>query len=484
MTDEEFNAIDWANISTEEFNKKVLLCTFPQRRTANGLRPRGPGITINKPVIDLSLPISGEDKFLFSQNIFDMIGFKYEEYDPVYFFKYFYQEADASAKWDEIALAYRMLFDKKASTRPDWKFSIEVKPALRYARSSSSGSGDTFLFPATSGADTWREALIKLMALGFIGTKNQSGDELHASLNTAMLEANFVEDASASGPEGQTGVKIFWRCDSRDRYDYIDRNLAICAVDSDDSARKYHLKERWHPLSDEKVNRHMWLRKSNKDNDYYTIVSVGLDFKTCVAFPLLDEPKAYSFPKVDSTIKPLNQWSDSELRANEKYISQVKLFAGGQVRDKFRLVTKTYGYMIAINRGFVINTQEWGGLGGAAKFPERGIRGMPRDAVVAYIPVLRVHLGGEKDAGFTAYLDPGDPPRLLLSDKEIENRFGQAGERVKAEYDSVVTKLRNGLRSAWAAGGSGEPKVKDVVNSITRRVVLASDIEKNKDYLT
>jgi hypothetical protein len=491
MEEADFNAINWATISDEEFRKYEPTLSPSQGRTARSKRPKvASNIVINRRVFDPRQGIQPDQDYFFQSNIFDILGAKYELHDPIGFFKYFFAEAAKSNNKVVFAQVFNELFDvtdQKPVTEPRWPFGLVLKPALRYQKSSNSGGGDTYVFPTNAGADAWREALIKLMALGFTGTKNNTADQLHASLNNAMLEANFVEDASAAGPDGQTGVKIFWRCDSRDKYQYIDQNLAISAVDSEDSSRKFHLKERWNPFFDTTINRHLWLRKSSGDNDYYTIVSVGLDFKTCAAFPTLDEKKCYSFPILkDSEIKPLDQWTAEELLTNEHYIAQVRMVSKGVAQEKFRLVTKAYGYMVAINRGMVINTQEWGGQGLAAteKFPERGIRGMPRDAVVGYIPLLRVHLGGSRSAGFTAYLAPGDNARLLLSNSEIDHRFGRAADKVRSEFDKVVDQLRAGLRTAWAKGGSAEPSVSDTVVSITRRMVLRSDIEKNKGYLT
>jgi hypothetical protein len=410
-----------------------------------------------------------------SSDAFDQIRVNYEYNSPIFYYKYFMSEAMVGAIAAPIMEAFNYLFelvDAPAAPVAGGPESIDgkvyqVKPAMmptpgRTERKGDHLYGHDYTFPGGAASATdWRKALTLLLKRGFNCVKANANDNVSRALQSAMLEAQYVEyiSADANGGQADPGVKIFWRCDSRPKERFIDINAAVARVDTIDAANDCNLTESWHPYSEADVKSMLWLRKNNKDNDYYTIVSVGLDFRTCTAFPTLDENKAYSFPAGGDSysIKPLDTWTLPQLQMQKNYLVMASTNNHYGTYNRVRVATKVYGYMAAFNRGVVINTQEWGGAGGV-KFPERAIRGFPQEAVVAYLPMLRVHHGPGRRDGFTLFPAAGDEPRLLLTQAELQHRFGNAAAAlIVQEFNKAVAAIRGKLRSAWASDGYADP---------------------------
>lgn len=413
---------------------------------------------------------------------FDAIGARYEFNSPVFYYKYFMSEAMVGAITAPIMQAFNLLFELTPAPAPPIPGGPEpvegqifrVKPAMvptpgRTERKGEHVYGHDYTFPGgAASADAWRQALQLLLSKGFYCVKANAGDNISRSLQSAMLEAQYVEYIAADANGGaDPGVKIFWRCDTRSKERFIDINAAVARVDTNDAAVDCNLTETWHPYSQAEVKSMLWLRKNNKDNDYYTIVSVGLDFRTCTAFPTLDENKAFSFPQgADGySIQPLKAWTLAQLQMQKNYLSLASANTGFGTYNRVRVTTKVYGYMAAFNRGVVINTQEWGG---GVKFPERAIRGFPQDAVVGYLPMLRVHHGPSRRDGFTLFPAPGDDPRLLITQPELQHRFGNAAAAlIVQEFNNAAAAIRGKLRSAWAPNGHADPADGSIgINSI------------------
>jgi len=414
---------------------------------------------------------TAEDRALFYPNIVDVMGQNYARNDPEYYFKYFLTEALASANWTAIAAVFNLLFDKlPAGAR------IQLKPALRYAKAVT-GRSSTYTFTGGgAAAQTWQDALINLMVLGFHAQPVGGSGPLHSSLASAMLEGRFVEAIAVDVQKsylGNPNLRVFWRCDSRDKANFLDTHTTEAAVDLDDRAAELNLSQPWNPFSAQKVKNALWLRKASKDNDYYTIVSVGMDFRTCTSFPTLDEQKNpdYQFPMQGEDVKPLREWTQGELLAHRKNLARVSVIEGGRAVEKIRICTKTHAYMAVVNSGFVINTQSYGG----GAFPERAVRGLPVDSVVGYLPFLRVHHGGKRANGFTCFIAGTDPPVLLISEREMRNRFGVlAADIIQRTYFEARTAILGHLKSAWAANGSADPDVMLNVQRVIERPLQAA----------
>jgi len=398
--------------------------------------------------------ITQSDSALFVTEAFDVMKqqmaanapawLTYEDYSPIYYFKYFMTEAVATGNSTDLDGAFRLLFVKQGNE-------LRAKPGLEPVK-----SGENFTFTAANGADVWRDALKQIMLKGFKGVKVNQLDEVSASLQSAMLESRFVRYiGSQQGTPG--GVEVFWRCDARPKDVYIEGQTCTCHVQVAENVKKFNLDKTWHPYSEDEIRSKLWLRAhANIDNDYYTVVSVGLDFRTCTAFPTLDEKKAYSWELTDGyTMKSPAQWSDGDLGKHKDRLALVNLAEGGQ---KIRVATTTYAYMMALNSGVVIDTTTWAGTKGAAKFPERGVRGIPKECFVAYIPLLRIHHGPTRKNGFTLFRHPLYAPQLLLSDEQLKHRFGEQGAAtITMQYNDAVTKATQNLRTAWASDGNADP---------------------------
>jgi hypothetical protein len=458
-----FRDVDWANLDLAQFNQ--LLARVPA-----GVKDDFSGMWANRPQPNQFLD---SDVGFYFENVVDHFGLSYKEYGPVWYFKYFMKEAQDAGDRSNCKEAFNMIFDKvPAAAGPAIDGNkLVLKNALTPQEGSANAPHAPYHFAAANGALTWREALKKLMVLGFKCVQQNQMDPVGASLQNAMLEQRFVEYIAPAqhGGVANPGVKIFWRCDTRSFDQYIGANVATAHVDNAESARRYNLTEAWSPFSDPTINDKLWLRQAySRDNDYFTIVSVGVDFRTVSAFPTLDERKAYTWRAGSQTmsIAPLDQWTKAELQQFKDYLALVSVtLPHGGPYDRVRLCTKVYSYMAAFNRGVVINTQQWGG---GSSFPERAIRSMPTESCIGYIPMLRVHHGPARQDGFTLFPVPGEAPRLLLTDGELNHRFGgAAAAAVRGAFDAAVQQVTmHHLRTAWAGDGFQDPTNHSVIHSI------------------
>jgi hypothetical protein len=403
-------------------------------------------------VVQGPVPIKQSDDHLFNGTAFDLIKtqmtaptpawLNYEDYSPIYYFKYFMTEAVANNK-SLVFDAFKLLFEKQG-------YQLRLKAGLE-----PQGGPNQFNFTAPNGADIWREALTKIMLVGFRGVKKNEIDPDTASMQNAMLESKFIRYLGAKdGKPAQ--VETFWRSDGRPKEVYLGQQMSTCHVKVAENVEKFNLRRAWHPYSDKEVRSKLWLRAySNIDNDYYTVVSVGLDFRTVCAFPTLDEKKAYTWEMRGDGYAPITGWTDQQLQVQRKHLALVNLSPGGQ---KIRVATVTYAYMLALNSGVVIDTSTWGGSKGAAKFPEQGVRNIPKECFVAYIPMLRIHHGPSRPEGFTLFRHSSLAPQMLLADDDLKHRYGEPGAaKIKADFNDAVAALDRHMRTAWAQTGYDEP---------------------------
>ena len=273
-----------------------------------------------------------------SSNSFDAIGVTYDE-QPDLVHKYLASEGTAGAISAAMIEAFGLLFqltpapvggahtvDAVDGFVYTIKPSMVATPAVTDLKLGGLAVGHEYHFAGgDAAAADWRKALTLLLKRGFKGVRKLSTDVVTKSLQTAMLEADFVEYMEILKPgESKPQVRIFWRCDSRGKDKFIDIDAAVARVDTKAEATNCNLTESWHPYSDPDINKMLWLRLNQKDNDYYTIVSVGTELRDCTAFPTLDENKAYTFPAgVDAQhIKPLKNWTLAELQTQAKVFRQ------------------------------------------------------------------------------------------------------------------------------------------------------------------
>jgi hypothetical protein len=384
----------------------------------------------------------------------------YEEYGPIWYFKYFMAEAVHSPEKAKLVDPFNRLFYKQRG------LGMRLKPGLVPVKYKE----DYIFAQGRAGAETWRTALTEMMLLGFKGVKVNDLDQVSDSLQNAMLERDYFRRiALDSGGNGE--VEYFWRGDGRPKESFLNSQTATCAVDTDDSAKRFRLNSLWSPYSDPEIKGKMWLRVSaNVDNDYFTLVSVGLDFRAVVAFPLLDEAKAYGWAgpgglSDPTTIVPPESWDQPKLNTYSDYLALVHLRKGG---DKIRLATRNYVYMMAFTNGAVIDTSKLSVAKGERLFPERGVRGIPRSEFVGCIPVLRIHHGAGRQDGFTCFRQPLDSAEIL-NDDVLKHRWGKIrADSMKSMFYEAAKYRDTHLRTAWAYSGYQDPVSQDVVESILR----------------
>ncbi len=388
------------------------------------------------------------------------------DYGPIWYFTYFLAEATDLSRRAKVKEAYALLFDTAPGQRSTpQKSALRLKPGLE-----PEGGPRAYTFQNGNGASIWRDALSKIMLAGFKGVKQQVSDSLTSSLQEALLEERFVTYLSRQAHSGAVGTtQIFWRCDGRPLDVYVTAGTTQCAVAVKDSSEKYNLAAPWNPFSDPAIHNMLWLRDgSSRDNDYFSIISVGTGFRTVCSFPTLDEKKAYQWRITGQSMVPPSQWTAPELTQFQKYLCRVQMTENGRSGTKVRVLTKTHAYLIALNKGVVIDTAAYGG--GDKKestFPEKGVRGIPNECFVGYLPILRLHHGPGREDGFTVFPDPKDPPRLLRSDAQLEHEFGEAGmNKIKYEFNRAVREVSSKLQTAWAANGYSEPEMKPEISGI------------------
>lgn len=467
----EIPKIAWGLLDDNQFDTLLAKVAGTAKERARGLRDQGWNPDIFTP----------EDYPKFDSNIFDILGRNYQRNDPEYYFKYFYVEAKAVPDRPAIAAVFNQLFDKLPAAPH-----MRLKAPLDYVKTVVPNGATTYTFTGgANAAGTWREALTALMVQGFHAQPRAVGGALDPSIASALLENRFVENIAApmDGFLGNPEIKVFWRCDGRDKANFLDRHAAEAAVDLVDRAADLNLSQPWNPYSADKVKNAMWLRKASLDNDYYTIVSVAIDFKTSVPFPTLDEQKNpdYQFPMLDDkAVKPLNQWSPAELTTHRKNLARIQVATNRGVEEKIRICTKTHAYMAVVHNGFMINTQAYGG----GQFPERAVRGLPVDSVAAYLPFLRVHHGGSRESGFTMFPAGTDSPVMLIDEDQLRARYGLLGaEAVNKLFFDAKTMILGRGKLAWAASGSAAP---DTILNVTRVLErpLKAAVQPNDPRLT
>jgi len=272
-----------------------------------------------------------------------------------------------------------------------------------------------------------------------------------------MLDSGLVQRLNPDEHE----VHLFWRGDGRKSMEKEDWTRT---VDEPVSVHKYHLDDDWHPYSDASIRAMLWLRKAQGDNDYYTIVSVTAQLETAACFPKITESRAYPMP-----LKAPSQWTAEEIKRYGAYLAEVEVIETGN-KNKIMLVTKSFLYMMAINRGVFVNTEQYGKQQWKreAGFPERGVTGVPKECYIGMIPVLRIWHGYDDHSAFTTVLSATETPLLFLTKSQLEHRFGsQPAAKILTEFEQAKKKLDR-LTCAWSSVGASSPPTTAPAESVIR----------------
>ncbi len=376
-----------------------------------------------------------------------------EEFGVRWWFQYFWQEAKMVATESdraEMATICTQLFVKT----PRGPYKYECRDAFK---------NDDY---TTSQPAVWRVILTKLLHIGFrrVDPKEavQTGPQGPPVPQVAAHHLMMRADLAPYLPTQYTPqTEIFWRAESRTMDRIIAQQGTKRQSDVKFIADDMQMSASWHPYSDPDINRYMWYRMGQGDNDYYTVISVAVNFETSLSFPKIDEKRVYGFPK-----KALDEWSQDEVRLHQRNMALVRMADG---TERIMLATQTTAYM-CVACGRIIDTQTAGG-----GFPEKGVSEIPLDQIFAMLPITRIHHGPDPQDGFTAFIDYAKG-RLVQEDfGKAMDLFGDAYQRCKDEY--FTQKYRGSVASAWAQNGVQPPRIPMNVSGIVEYPATSAKLQ-------
>lgn len=379
-------------------------------------------------------------------------GMSVAEYGVRWWFQYFWNEAKmvaAQSDREVMAAICNQLFIKT----PKGKHKYECRPA--FANDDAN----------TNQPKVWFDILVQLLHIGFRAVDPKCAVTTTAQASPPQVAAHHqmmrTELTENFGDTLTNDSQIFWRAESRTIDRIIQQEGTKRQSDVGFIVQEMQMNAKWHPYSDPAINKYMWYRLGQGDNDYYTVISVATNFETALSFPKIDEKRVYGFPS-----KPLTEWTRDEVRMHRNNMALVTYEDGS---EHIMLATKTVAYMCTI-LGRIIDTQTAGG-----GFPEKGVSGIPLDQIFGMLPITRVHHGPDPGDGFTAFID-SDKGRLTTEDwaKSID-LFGSSWEKCKEEY--LKQKYRGRVQSAWASNGFKAPAIKVPVSRLLQFPVAGPKLE-------
>ncbi|WP_461413727.1 hypothetical protein [Gemmatimonas sp.] len=379
-------------------------------------------------------------------------GMSVAEFGVRWWFQYFWNEAKMVATQpdrEQMAQICNTLFTK----RPGQKPAFVCKPEF--------ANDDV----STARPAVWKGILVQLLNIGFRAVERTgavstlSGPPVpQVAAHHLMMRADLTHDL---GKTLSAESQIFWRAESRTIDRIIQQQGTKRQSDVAFIMKDMQMDAPWHPYADPDINKFMWYRQGQGDNDYYTVISVATNFETALSFPKIDEKRVYGFPK-----KMLEDWSPDEVRLHRNHMALVTHDDG---TEHIMLATQTVAYMCTI-LGRIIDTQKAGG-----GFPEKGVSEIPLDQIFGMLPVTRVHHGPDPEDGFTAFIDH-EKSRLTSEDwgKSID-LFGGAWEKCKDEF--LKQRYRGKVQSAWASNGFKAPDKKVPVSRLLQFPVVGPKLD-------
>jgi hypothetical protein len=455
MTQEEFAKINWAEIPDEEWENynsglevKGKTLSMKQRIQARAARQgtTAGGHKVKATEVGLEFrpgDVQGDD---LGAAPFANQGIDVAEFGVRWWFQYFWQEAKMVANEQQrgtMADICNELFTKT----PQGPHKFVVKDA--YANDNAD----------TGKAAKWLEWMEKMLEIGFfkVDTKEvvQTGPQplpvLRPAPHHMMLQTYFSDYVAKKGEVGAEDFKaetqIFWRGESRDMQKIRTQKGTKRQSVVDSLRTDMKMDKTWHPFKEDKNNQYLWYRRGQNDNDYYTVISVGMNFETALCFPKINEKRVYGFPA-----RPLDKWTKAEA---QKHRANLALVVMDDYEDRVMVATSITVYMCVIC-GRIIDTQ---GAGGG--FPEKGVEEIPLDQIFALLPVTRVHLGMEPEDGFTAFVDYNQGQLVAEDFGKAMDLFHGVYERLCEEY--FKHKYGPEVTTAWTGGGPAAPRVKGSV---------------------
>ena len=377
----------------------------------------------------------------------DIDGFTFR-----YWFNYFWQEAVAAdASDEEVGTALRLLLERK-------RYPIPPGEAFR-----NGGRRLPDYYRIRTDDKQRCEALEHLLKAGFVGMRRFIGP-----LPADLINLPFMEEAILEGEVRQklftrsaSGRTMYWRGESRTPEQLIQQATSR-AVDVPALAQKMNLDKLWHPFHRPEIKANMWYRKGlNRDNDYYTAISVAHDFETACCFPLIDERRVYNFTNADPWT-----WPVGELQRQMENLGVVELNG----KRHIQIVTATTVYL-SINRGATLFTQAvQKRISGSDPFPEHAVAEIRPEDIYGYLLVYRAFHGLGKGDGFTVFVDHAKSSRVRYDaqHKRLIKVAGPDAARDQMQFGDVCAALEREYSTrlaspafplAWAASGHGPPAI-------------------------
>lgn len=236
-----------------------------------------------------------------------------------------------------------------------------------------------------------RELLTYFLKLGFVVGPRIAPVTVGDDTSIKGLAEQFYQYARGDSSTDKR-QKIFWRGESRG-VEQVLLQATKRLADIPFLADSMNMSKEWNPFFDYAISSFMWYRSgTNRDNDYYTVISVALNFATACCFPKINEKRVYSFTSVD----PLT-WKPGEL---EKFKSNIGILSSNG-KNSLKLVVKTTVYLSAPS-GPTLFTQS---VQGEGAFPEYAVGSISHEEIFGYLVVYRAFDSVDEKSKFTVYID-------------------------------------------------------------------------------
>lgn len=220
----------------------------------------------------------------------------------------------------------------------------------------------------------------------------------------------------------------------------------------DDLRRVMKIDQAWHPFKLDEINRYLWYRQGQNDNDYYTVVSIAMEVEDAACYPKIDEERIYKFPR-----KPLSDWSAAERLAHRENLALVQMRDG---KKRCLLASRITVYMFVVNNTVVLDTKKAGG-----GYPEQGVEEILIDNIFGYFEILRLHHGPQPEDGFTAFVTGSGFNRRDQYD--VRKHFGVKGYEHCLKLYKEIRDGKHRFKSAWKSSGHGLPRISmDIVGAL------------------
>ena len=308
-------------------------------------------------------------------------------------FNYFFAEAKPFVSGNELGRIFCVLFDLDDAVEQSGR-ELRVKTTFRYPAA---------LSPAFSRLLIFEPGGVPLGVLTYLFEEGfQDFAEVDAKLGKVatngaaptdkIIEHSFGKyfDLSTAAtsqqitPETDPHHLFFYRGDTREPQTVLLHGGAKCRMDLEHWRKAAHVNEPWHPWKDAAASGKMWVRKGNRDNDYFTVNSVAMDFHISCAYPML------RLGEIDKTLNGhIVGWSDDE-RARLRRTGKADF-----CRVKNRRLNAVEFVLCDRSRVYLCAFQDDTKLSPTYKapndYPEMGVRNVGLEQIVAWFEILRYH---------------------------------------------------------------------------------------------